>query len=52
MTCIHCNHSCHCSRKCSSCECLNCEHKNALDEFYKYLDQYAAAMINLQKHKD
>ena len=41
MHCVNCDHNCHCGNngKCVSCGCLNCEHPNALDEFYKNLDE-------------
>ncbi len=39
LMCKNCEHSCHCGNggKCSSCECLNCEH-NALDDFHYRLN--------------
>ena len=51
MQCKHCDHHCHCNTKCTVCECLNCEH-NALDEFWKRVEDNAGIMINLTKHKD
>ena len=39
VSCVNCKHECHCRNngKCVSCDCSNCEHPNALDEFYKNL---------------
>ncbi len=37
VSCINCNHECHCKNKCSKCECDICEHENALDKFWKEL---------------
>jgi hypothetical protein len=50
--CITCEHHCHCFHKCELCDCETCEHPNALDEFWKRLEENAAAIINLTKHKD
>ena len=52
VSCITCEHHCHCFHKCELCDCETCEHPNALDEFWKKLEDNAAAMINLTKHKD
>jgi hypothetical protein len=54
VSCINCDHHCHCGNNgvCSVCKCSNCEHPNALDEFWKRLEDNAGAMINLTKHKD
>ena len=39
VSCVTCNHECHCGNNgvCKSCRCANCEHPNALDDFYKNL---------------
>jgi len=41
VSCVNCEHECHCSNngKCVCCGCSNCEHPNALDEFWKRLDK-------------
>ena len=55
VSCVNCDHNCHCSNNgvCSVCKCANCEHPNALDEFWKNAaEDNAGAIINLTKHKD
>ena len=37
--------------QCSVCQCANCEH-NALDEFWKRVDENAGIIMNLSKHRD
>jgi len=41
VSCVTCDHECHCSNNgvCKSCRCANCQHPNALDEFYKNLSE-------------
>lgn len=53
MECKNCEHNCHCGNngQCKVCACSMCEH-NALDEFWKRVDQNAKSLMNLQKHKD
>ena len=52
VSCITCNHDCHCQKVCNLCDCETCEHPNALDEFWKRVEDNAGIMINLTKHKD
>ncbi len=41
VSCVNCNHECHCSNngQCVVCKCANCEHENALDEFWKRVEK-------------
>ena len=41
VSCINCNHECHCGNngQCAICKCSNCEHENALDEFWKRVEK-------------
>ena len=54
VSCVNCNHNCHCGHngQCVICKCSNCEHPNALDEFWKRLNENAGIIMNLTKHKD
>ena len=54
VSCVNCEHECHCSNNgvCAVCKCANCEHPNALDEFWKRLEENAGIIMNLTKHKE
>lgn len=41
VSCVTCDHECHCGNNgvCKSCKCANCQHPNALDDFYKNLSE-------------
>ena len=52
VSCITCEHHCHCFHKCELCDCETYEHPNALDEFWKRLEENAGIIMNLTKHKD
>ena len=47
-TCKECNHECHCSNngQCVVCKCANCEHENALDEFWKRATRNLPTPVN------